>query len=394
MQSHAQRTDPDTRHYLERELENLVQDRQIWHFLRAGSLDGIWYWDLEHPEHEWMSDEFWELLGIKPGSKPHSPLAWQDLIHPDDLKVATKNFRAHCADPEHPYDQIVRYKHANGSTIWVRCRGLAIRNAAGKPIRMLGAHNDVTSLKRAEASADAEQLHSRQTDEELRAFAYSTSHDLKSPANTIRMLLQEARLALRSGDPADAELMLERAETTNEAMRTMVEKLLEYTRMVGKAPAHEPIDLDRLMSEVLDSIAADIRQSDAKITVDTFGMVLGTDWQLRQMLQNFVTNAIKFQPEDRRPRIDIRAVAAPPGRLGIEIADNGIGIASENQARIFDLFTKLHRPSAYTGSGVGLAFCARVARSHGSDISVRSALGKGTVFGIHLPLLREAPSWS
>jgi len=60
------------------------------------------------------------------------------------------NFEKHCEDPAHPYDQIVRYTHKNGSTVWVRCRGIAIRNEEGKPIRMLGAHNDITALKNAE----------------------------------------------------------------------------------------------------------------------------------------------------------------------------------------------------------------------------------------------------
>ncbi len=382
----------DTRHYLERELEDLVQDSQIWHFIREGSLDGIWYWDLEHPENEWMSPEFWRLLGIDPATKPHSPSAWQDLIHPDDLKVATENFHAHCADPTHPYDQLVRYRHADGSTAWVRCRGLALRRADGTPIRMLGAHNDVTSLKRSEAFADAHHDMARQADDELRIFAYSTSHDLKSPANTIRMLLQEARLALRSGDVAVADMMLRKAETTNDAMRAMVDKLLEYTRMVGQSQDHAPVDLDQLMRSVTDNLAADIRHSKAEVCIDPLGTVIGCDWQLRQMFQNFLANALKFQPEGCPPKVQIRTGTAAPGRVCIEVADNGIGIAPENQARIFDLFTKLHRPSAYAGSGVGLAFCARVARSHGSDIKVRSSLGGGTVFSLHLPTREEVVS--
>lgn len=390
MHGQTMRVTSDTRHYLERELEDLVQDRQIWQFIRAGSLDGIWYWDLEHPEHEWMSPEFWHLLGIDPATRAHSPSAWRDLIHPDDLKVATENFHAHCADPNHPYDQLVRYRHADGSTVWVRCRGLALRAADGTPIRMLGAHNDVTSLKRSEAFADAHHDMARQADEELRAFAYSTSHDLKSPANTIRMLLQEARRALRSGDFTDADMMLQKAETTNDAMRAMVDKLLDYTRMVGQSPKHAPVDLDQTLQDVIDTLAADILDSSADVTIDPLGTVVGSDWQLRQMFQNFITNALKFQPKGRAPKIGIRASTTTAGKVRIEVSDNGIGIAPENRDRIFELFTKLHRPSAYAGSGVGLAFCARVARSHGSDISVRSSAGGGTVFSIELPTKEEA----
>ncbi len=136
-------------HYLKQEFYNLLQqDPAILEFLEAGGLDGLWYWDLEHPAHEWMSRKFWETLGYDPAEKRHLAAEWQHLIFPEDLATAGKNLQKHCADPQHPYDQLVRYRHKNGSTVWVRCHGLAIRDARGKAIRMLGVHNDVTALMR------------------------------------------------------------------------------------------------------------------------------------------------------------------------------------------------------------------------------------------------------
>jgi PAS domain S-box-containing protein len=137
--------------YLKEELYELVQaDSSIFEFLQAGALDGIWYWDLEHPEHEWMSPRFWTTLGYDPDTMKHLASEWQDLINPDDLQVALENFKRHCADPDHPYDQVVRYRHRDGSTVWVRCRGMAIRDDEGNCLRMLGAHTDLTAQKRAE----------------------------------------------------------------------------------------------------------------------------------------------------------------------------------------------------------------------------------------------------
>ncbi len=126
----------------------------MFEFLQQGSLDGVWYWDLENPENEWMSPRFWTLLGCDPSEKKHLSSEWQDLIDPEDLKLALDNFTKHCEDASHPYDQTVRYKHQNGSTIWFRCRGVAIRDNTGKPIRMLGAHTDLTSQKNAEAALE------------------------------------------------------------------------------------------------------------------------------------------------------------------------------------------------------------------------------------------------
>ncbi|WP_019961124.1 PAS domain-containing sensor histidine kinase [Woodsholea maritima] len=143
-------TDPNE-HYLKTEFyETFTRDFEVIEFLKAGCLDGVWYWDLENPDQEWMSPKFWSTLGYDYRDKAHSPEAWQGLIHPDDLKVALDNFHQHCADPNYPYDQIVRYRHSNGSTVWVRCRGIAIRKPDGTPVRLLGVHTDVTALKEAE----------------------------------------------------------------------------------------------------------------------------------------------------------------------------------------------------------------------------------------------------
>lgn len=151
--------------YLKKELYELIAwDASIFEFIQSGSLDGVWYWDIEKPENEWMSHKFWETLGYDPSDKKHLSSEWQDIIFQEDLKVAMDNFEKHCADPDFPYDQIVRYRHKNGSTVWIRCRGMAIRNTMGKPIRMLGAHSDISDLKY------AEQEISRLTDEYERVF--------------------------------------------------------------------------------------------------------------------------------------------------------------------------------------------------------------------------------
>jgi diguanylate cyclase (GGDEF)-like protein/PAS domain S-box-containing protein len=134
--------------YLQKELYELIKsDPSIFEFLQEGSLDGIWYWDLENVESEWMSPRFWALFGYDPSEKKHLASEWQGMIDPEDLEIALDNFTKHCENPDHPYDQIVRYTHKDGSSVWVRCRGVAIRDSNGKPIRMLGAHNDVTQVK-------------------------------------------------------------------------------------------------------------------------------------------------------------------------------------------------------------------------------------------------------
>ena len=137
--------------YLQEELYQLIRsDEQIFEFIQEASLDGLWYWDLDNPENEWMNEKFWTVLGYDPEEKKHLVSEWQDIIFEDDLAIAISNFKRHCQDPSHPYDQTVRYHHRNGSTVWIRCRGMAIRDENNVAHRMLGAHSDITKQKEIE----------------------------------------------------------------------------------------------------------------------------------------------------------------------------------------------------------------------------------------------------
>jgi len=143
-------------HYLQKELYALIKkDNTIFDFIQEAALDGMWYWDLEESENEWMSPRFWEVLGYDPKEKLHLVSQWQELIFPEDLDIAISNFHKHCEDPNYPYDQIVRYRHKTGKIIYIRCRGIIIKNGQGKPTRMIGAHNDYTLIMENKVKLDA-----------------------------------------------------------------------------------------------------------------------------------------------------------------------------------------------------------------------------------------------
>lgn len=139
--------------YLKKELYELIRaDDRVFDFIQDTSLDGLWYWDIENPDNEWMNPRFWMTLGYDPHEMPHQASVLEHIVYPDDFKLARDSFARHCENPEYPYDQVIRYKHKNGGTVWIRCRGLAIRDQAGRAIRMLGAHIDVTREKENEQS--------------------------------------------------------------------------------------------------------------------------------------------------------------------------------------------------------------------------------------------------
>src|ERR1043165_1655858 len=137
--------------YLKKELYDLIRsDSGLFDFIQEASFDGLWYRDLEKPENEWISPRFWVTLGYNPDEMPQTVAAWEQLCHPGDLKVAIENFNKHYYNSNHAYVPVLRFTHKNGSTVWLRRRGIAMRNNDGKAIRMLGTHIDITKEKESE----------------------------------------------------------------------------------------------------------------------------------------------------------------------------------------------------------------------------------------------------
>ncbi|TVR16300.1 MAG: PAS domain S-box protein [Balneolaceae bacterium] len=137
--------------YLQKELYELVRGGDtILNFFQNVSLDGMWYWDLENPENEWMSESFWTTLGYDPAEMPHKMSAWKDIVNKEDLARVEKAIHKHLSDPYTRFNEIIRYKHKAGHTVWIRCVGMAIRDEEGKPVRMLGTHTDITKEIRKE----------------------------------------------------------------------------------------------------------------------------------------------------------------------------------------------------------------------------------------------------
>ncbi|MFK7888418.1 MAG: PAS domain-containing protein, partial [Gammaproteobacteria bacterium] len=280
-------------HYLQTELEALIKaDASMWQFLQRGSLDGCWYWDLENPEQEWMSPEFWALFGIDPHTKRHDPAEWQDMIFAEDRDVALENFQRHLEDPDHAYDQVVRYRHADGSTVWVRCRGIAIRDeVTGKPIRMLGAHNDLTATKAAERQLLVEKRAVEASNEELKTFAYSISHDMKSPSNTLRLILNELRTTQATRLDDEGHELLDMGVATIDRMQEMIEGVLRYTNMIELEHSRTAVDLNALVTDIISDLQGEIRAKDAQIVVHELPVIHGDRPLLRTLFLNLLSNA-------------------------------------------------------------------------------------------------------
>lgn len=366
-------------HYLRSELYALVrEDSRVFDFIQSGSLDGIWYWDIENPEHEWMSPRFWETLGYDPTVKPHLASAWQDIINQDDLALALENFQRHCDDPAHSYDQIVRYRHRDGSTVWIRCRGLAIRDSAGRPIRMLGAHSDVTSLKEAE-------LKLQQKNDELLKYSYAISHDLKGPIGNAALALKIISTKYGSTMDAMSQRLIDELQLSMSRMTGVIEELHRIASLDETPDCTEVVSLSDTLAAVQRDVGSEIAQTQATITLNGDADITTSKILFTQVLYNLIQNAIKYRRDDIAPQI--RVTACNTGvHWQISITDNGLGIAEENQGRVFEFLKRVHGKPNIPGVGLGLSFCKKAIERLGGSISLTSTLNEGSEFVLKLPV--------
>ncbi len=350
-------------HYLERELYELVQqDRSIFEFLQRGSLDGVWYWDITAPENEWMSPRFWELLGFDPAKKEHLAKEWQDLVNPEDLEVALSNFKKHCADPSHPYDQVVRYFHKDGSTVWVRCRGIAIRDDTGEPIRLLGAHTDLTELKCTEemlrqrtVELEVTNKNLQKAERDLRKASEDLEQQVQARTKELRALsgrlirtqeTERRRIALELHDQLGQELALlsigieQLSQKAPESQAQFDEKLPELA-MRTKELASKVQTLSHqlhpstlvhlglvaasksLCNEVSQSsdIQIDFRDSDVPSSISEEVSIC-----LFRVLQESLTNMVKHSGT-QRAQVEL---AGSPSEIRLQIGDSGVGFDPES----------------------------------------------------------------
>jgi signal transduction histidine kinase len=227
---------------------------------------------------------------------------------------------------------------------------------------------------------------------DLERFAYVASHDLSEPLRTIGGFggLLQRRYADRLDD--EGRMMLGHITGGAARLQALIDGLLSYARVSTAPRKVEHVNLDELANEVLAAIRPAINDRDASVEVLPLPTVEGERGQLSQLLQNLILNAIKFTDDDVAPQVEISAQSIDNGRWEIRVADNGVGIAPEQAERIFQMFQRGTADRARSGTGIGLALCARIVERHGGHIRVEPREGGGSVFAFDLPGAPGAPS--
>jgi len=231
--------------------------------------------------------------------------------------------------------------------------------------------------------ANASLVHSNR---ELEQFAYVASHDLQEPLRAVNSYTQLLARKYEGNLDAKADKYIGYIIEGATRMQQLINDLLSFSRVGTRAKELEPIACEAVLSQVRDNLMVAIAETNAVVTHEPLPTVMGDETQLIQLLQNLISNAIKFRREEP-PRVHVSAVQRE-NEWAFEVRDNGIGMESEYFERIFMIFQRLHSRSEYPGNGIGLANCKKIVERHGGRIWVESTPGVGTTFHFSIPQTR------
>jgi signal transduction histidine kinase len=226
----------------------------------------------------------------------------------------------------------------------------------------------------------------RESNIELEQFATVASHDLRQPLRMVSSYLSllERRYAAVLDD--DGRTFLDFARDGANRMDRLIQDMLNLSRIGRTAAPFVPTALSEIVGEALASLTFELE--DAGITIQTpsdLPVIYGDADELVRLISNLLGNAVKYRATDRTPVISLGWRPDDSGQVLCWVQDNGIGIASDDFDRIFQIFQRLHAPDSYGGTGIGLAICKKIVEHHGGRIWVESSPGNGSTFYFTLP---------
>jgi signal transduction histidine kinase len=270
---------------------------------------------------------------------------------------------------------------------------IPLRRSQERAAQLAVAHAEVTALnetleaKVAERTELAERRSQALTrsNAELEQFASVAAHDLQEPLRKIRMYCQRLE-GWQNEMPDEAHADVVRMEAAAGRMQNLISDLLDLARVNSRGRDPVAVDLTEIAREVVGDVEPLIADVGASVDIESLPVVLGDPVQLRQMLQNLISNALKFHREGVPLKVRVGTEASTWGRCVVVVEDNGIGFDEKYAERIFGTFQRLHGRSEYEGTGIGLSIARKIAWRHDGDITATGVVGEGAAFRLTLPV--------
>lgn len=327
------------------------------------------------------------------GEATTSPEQIAARIHPDDIAASEARWQQALVTGE-ALELECRIRDASGEYRWMLGRALPSRNEQGEIIQWIGTYTDIHEHKLALARFDQAQRLLEENNEELTrvnadldTFVYTASHDLRAPITNIEGLVQ----ALVSELPAEPEpqsqvgLILRLMQDSVERFKRTIDQLTDVSKLQREhGAAAERVSLAGVVEDVRLDLEPLVQSLAAEVQVDVancppFPL---SEKNLRSVVYNLLSNALKYHAPERRPQVRLRAWCEGKSLL-LAVQDNGLGLDPAGQQKLFGMFQRLH--DHVEGSGIGLYMVKRMIENAGGHIEVKSELGVGSTFLVYLP---------
>jgi PAS domain S-box-containing protein len=283
------------------------------------------------------------------------------------------------------FSRETQYLRKDGLPVWVNITISPVTSPSGEPLYFILFIEDITKRREIEEMLQNLVRDLAEANQNLEDFTRTASHDLQEPLRKIISFADRLRTSI--GDKLDdrEKEYFHRLENSSIRMKKLIEDLLRYSRVSSLPPEMESVDLKEVVDEVLLDLEVSIERSKGVVETKHLPKIEADKTQMRQLFQNLISNALKFHNKTEPPRIEIDSMYNDSGYWKILIRDNGIGMKEEHIKRIFRPFERLHGSSEFPGTGMGLAICLKVVTRHHGRITVKSSLGKGTLYTVELP---------
>jgi len=261
----------------------------------------------------------------------------------------------------------------------------------GSAMRYIGYSIDSTSKKEAEIMLKQYMLKLEKSNEELKQFAYITSHDLKSPLRNINSLLQLTKKRNENILDQDSKDLIETCIKSANYLYTVVGDVLLYTTSEADKSVYVKIDLNDIISEIIKNNTVFFKEKKAEIILKKeFPQIFSHRTMMFNLFSNLIQNGIKYNKSEV-PKVTIDYTESEDYYY-FSVSDNGIGIDEKYKDQIFIVFKRLHNQSEYEGTGIGLSICKQIVENLGGSISFISKLGEGSTFYFNLPKSKQLDS--
>lgn len=316
---------------------------------------------------------------------------WQAITHPDDIEADREYVSSLLSGNIQTFSLEKRLVCKDRAVRWANVTVSAMRDANGTPQYLVCAIEDISQRKLVQellqASLDTQTRYAQEltrSNAELEQFSYVASHDLQAPLSTIAGYAQLLEKRCHNQLDAQGNKFIRNIVNSCGRMQALIDDLLEYSRVGRSEKPFDLIDCNLVFEDACANLQLAIRQERASVTRGDLPRVRGDSFQLLQLFQNLIGNAIKYRSSEA-PMVHVGASRQGDSWV-FSVQDNGIGIAEQYHPRIFQLFQRLHSQKQYSGTGIGLAICQRIVERHGGRLWVESEPNRGSTFYFSIPI--------